>query len=74
MSTVWQSSNTDRNCLRADIHSLLDSASVCDWLGSKDLPIILKPNLVVSKPASSGATTHPEIAAAVIEYLSLIHI
>ena len=31
--------------------------------------IALKPNLVVSKPASSGATTHPEIVGAVIEYL-----
>lgn len=28
----------------------------------------LKPNLVVGKPASAGATTHPEIAAAVIRY------
>ena len=31
--------------------------------------VALKPNLVVSKPASSGATTHPEILAAVIDYL-----
>lgn len=31
--------------------------------------IALKPNLVIAKPASSGATTHPEIAAAIIEYL-----
>ncbi len=31
--------------------------------------IALKPNLVVSKPASSGATTHPEIVRAVVEYL-----
>ena len=31
--------------------------------------IALKPNLVVAKPASSGATTHPEIARAVIVYL-----
>jgi len=31
--------------------------------------VALKPNLVVSKPASSGATTHPEIVEAVIGYL-----
>ncbi len=31
--------------------------------------IVLKPNLVVAKPATSGATTHPEIAATVVEYL-----
>jgi len=29
----------------------------------------LKPNLVVAKPSSSGATTSPEITGAVIEYL-----
>lgn len=31
--------------------------------------ISLKPNLVVARPASGGATTHPEILAGVIEYL-----
>lgn len=31
--------------------------------------VALKPNLVVSKPASSGATTHPEIARAAATYL-----
>ncbi len=31
--------------------------------------IALKPNLIVAKPASSGATTHPEIVGAIIEYL-----
>jgi Uncharacterized conserved protein len=30
----------------------------------------IKPNLVVAKPASSGATTAPEIVAGVIEYLT----
>jgi uncharacterized protein (DUF362 family) len=29
----------------------------------------LKPNLVVGKPATSGATTHPGIAEAIIQYL-----
>jgi uncharacterized protein (DUF362 family) len=31
--------------------------------------IVLKPNLVVAKPAASGATTHPELAAAVVNCL-----
>ena len=31
--------------------------------------IALKPNLVVAAPASSGATTHPELVGAVIDYL-----
>ena len=45
-----------------------------DHLGVADeLPqtgtIGIKPNLVLSKPSSSGATTDPEIVAALIEYL-----
>jgi uncharacterized protein (DUF362 family) len=35
----------------------------------RDALIALKPNLVVAKPCSSGATTHPELVAGVIEYL-----
>ncbi len=31
--------------------------------------VILKPNLVVARPASGGATTHPEIVRGAIEYL-----
>ncbi len=38
-------------------------------LVSPDTRIALKPNLVVAKPASSGATTHPELLSGVIEYL-----
>ena len=36
---------------------------------NKKMHIGIKPNLVVAKPASSGATTHPEIVAGVIEFL-----
>lgn len=32
-------------------------------------PVALKPNLVVARPASGGATTHPEIVRGAIEYL-----
>lgn len=35
----------------------------------KDALIGIKPNLVVAKPSSSGATTSPEIVAGLIEYL-----
>ncbi|HOV69167.1 MAG TPA: DUF362 domain-containing protein, partial [Clostridia bacterium] len=35
----------------------------------KDALIAIKPNLVVAKPASLGATTTPEIVAGLIEYL-----
>lgn len=69
MSTIWQIKNNDRKSVSRDIKTLLDAAKATDWLGNKDAPVILKPNLVVAKPAAGGATTHPEVAAAVIEYL-----
>ena len=69
MSTIWQTTNKTRKNLFTDIKLLLDAASAADWLGPKTAPVILKPNLVVSKPASGGATTHPEIAAGIISYL-----
>jgi uncharacterized protein (DUF362 family) len=34
----------------------------------RDAKIGLKPNLVLEKPASSGATTHPELAEGIIQY------
>ena len=37
--------------------------------GDGDPLIALKPNLVGPIPASDGATTHPEIAEAVLSYL-----
>ena len=48
---------------------LLEAANLEALIGSKDKKIGLKPNLVVAKPASSGATTHPELLAGTIEYL-----
>ncbi|MBN1498583.1 MAG: DUF362 domain-containing protein [Spirochaetes bacterium] len=47
---------------------LLNRMKPFDALSRKS-KIILKPNLVVSKPSSSGATTDPRIAEAVIVYL-----
>jgi len=37
--------------------------------GDRGKRIGIKPNLVTASPASGGATTHPEIAAALISYL-----
>lgn len=45
---------------KSDLKSLIPSTS--SSLG-------IKPNLVISKPAESGATTHPEIVRGIIEYL-----
>lgn len=69
MSSIWQTKNNSRKDLGGDIKVLLDAAAATDWLGPKTAPILLKPNLVVSKPASGGATTHPEVVAGMIEYL-----
>ena len=48
---------------------LLEASKIEELIGDRHKKIGLKPNLILSKPASSGATTHPEIVAATIEYL-----
>ncbi|MCD8139340.1 MAG: DUF362 domain-containing protein [Planctomycetaceae bacterium] len=47
---------------------LMEAAGVADSIppGAR---VSLKPNLVVGRPASGGATTHPEILAGIIEFL-----
>ena len=49
--------------------AILRVAKIEQLIGNREKRIGLKPNLVVAKPASSGATTHPEILAGAIEYL-----
>ena len=70
MSTVWIKSNKDRKKLKDDVALLLENAAAWDWLGEKESPVLLKPNLVVSSPASGGATTTPAIAEGLIEWLA----
>lgn len=53
---------------REMVKKLLSSAALEKKIRPGSL-IGLKPNLVVAKPSSSGATTSPEITGAVIEYL-----
>lgn len=48
---------------------LLEKAELAGELPDREMHIGIKPNLVVAKAASSGATTHPDIVAGVIEYL-----
>ncbi|MDR1576006.1 MAG: DUF362 domain-containing protein [Treponema sp.] len=48
---------------------LAEEADLAGLIGDRGKRIGLKPNLVVSRPASGGATTHPEIAAGLIAYL-----
>jgi uncharacterized protein (DUF362 family) len=35
----------------------------------KNIAVSIKPNLVVERPASEGATTHPEVAEGIIQFL-----
>jgi uncharacterized protein (DUF362 family) len=48
---------------------LAEEADLATLIEDRGKRIGLKPNLVTAKPASSGATTHPEIAAGLIIYL-----
>lgn len=48
---------------------LLEAIDLAGDIGSKSARIGLKPNLVVGREASGGATTHPEIAQGIIIYL-----
>jgi len=49
--------------------ALLKAIGIEALIGSTDAHIVLKPNLVVAVKPDGGATTHPEIAIAIIEYL-----
>jgi uncharacterized protein (DUF362 family) len=49
---------------------ILNYLNIEDNIESKNSLIGIKPNLVVAKPSSSGATTSPEIVAGIIEYLN----
>jgi uncharacterized protein (DUF362 family) len=46
-----------------------EAAGLAELIGDTKKRVGLKPNLVVSRPADEGATTHPEIAAGLIAYL-----
>lgn len=48
---------------------LLEEADLAAHIPSKNSRIGIKPNLVSPSEACHGATTHPEIAAGIIEYL-----
>ncbi|MDR3019584.1 MAG: iron-sulfur cluster-binding protein, partial [Treponema sp.] len=50
-------------------YKLAEAAGLAELIGERDKRIGLKPNLVVSRPASEGATTHPEVAEGLISYM-----
>ncbi|NLY44091.1 MAG: DUF362 domain-containing protein [Clostridiaceae bacterium] len=51
------------------VKELLEVVKPEEEIINKNALIGIKPNLVVAKPSSSGATTSPEIVAGLIEYL-----
>lgn len=51
------------------IKEILDKMDITKDIPEKDSLIGIKPNLVLSKPSSSGATTCPELVEGVIEHL-----
>ena len=51
------------------VYKIAESAALAELIGDRKKRIGLKPNLVLSRPAEEGATTHPEIAAGLIAYL-----
>ena len=48
---------------------IAEEANLAELIGDRGKLVGLKPNLVVARPASGGATTHPEIASGLISYL-----
>jgi uncharacterized protein (DUF362 family) len=50
-------------------YRLAEEARLADLIGGRNRRIGLKPNLVVARRADGGATTHPEIARGLIDYL-----
>jgi uncharacterized protein (DUF362 family) len=62
---IYVAYGTDACQLAGD---LLQAADVTTELDAK-MHILLKPNLVMARPASSGITTHPQLAEGVVRYL-----
>lgn len=48
---------------------LLRACGLAEAIGDRHKKVGVKPNLVAARPASSGATTHPEIVDGVLTYL-----
>jgi uncharacterized protein (DUF362 family) len=55
--------------IQAMASKLVREAGLADLIGDRKKRIGLKPNLVVSRSADGGATTHPEIARGIVKYL-----
>ncbi|MCL1862272.1 MAG: DUF362 domain-containing protein [Defluviitaleaceae bacterium] len=49
-------------------YETLAASDICEYL-RPHFSVAIKPNLVVSRPADDGATTHPEVVEGIIRYL-----
>ena len=49
-------------------YALMDAAAVSAKI-KPSMHVVIKPNLVVSRPADDGATTHPQIVEGIVRYL-----
>ncbi len=64
LHVIYGSDNISRMAYR-----LMEAMDIAAEL-RPDTRIALKPNFVVPKPADSGATTHPEVAEGILQYLT----
>ena len=58
------------NDISAMAFRIAQEANLAELIGDRGKLVGLKPNLVVARPASNGATTHPEIATGLVAYLN----
>jgi uncharacterized protein (DUF362 family) len=65
-NTIWSIYGSDAKVMAKKV---LEAADVADDIPHRDMLIGIKPNLVLASVAANGATTHPEIAEGIIEYL-----
>ena len=65
-NTIWSTYGGDPKVMAK---AVLTAAGVAGDIPRKDALIGIKPNLVLASVAANGATTHPEIAEGIIEYL-----
>ena len=56
------------NDIIKDTYDALCASDISAYL-DKSMAVAIKPNLVVARPASEGATTHPEVVEGIILYL-----
>ena len=57
------------NDARAMAYEALCAADAKSLIPSLTCTIVIKPNLVIARPAEDGATTHPGVVEGIIEYL-----